>query len=40
MFTEIHFSGNLTSVGKDLMLVIVFPAKLERDFWTHNLEFI
>ena len=26
VFTAIQFSGNLTSVGKDMMLVTVFPA--------------
>ena len=31
VFTVIQFSGNATSVGKDLMLVMVFPAQLERD---------
>ena len=32
MFTAIQFSGNPTSTGKDLMLVMVFPTYLERDF--------
>ena len=32
VFTAIQFSGNPTSVGKDMMLVMVFPAYLERDF--------
>ena len=32
VFNAIQFFGNPTSVGKDLMLVMVFPAQLERDF--------
>ena len=32
VFTVIQFSRNTTSVGKDLMLVMVFPTQLERDF--------
>ena len=32
MFTAIQFSRNLTSAGNDLMLVMVFPAQLEKDF--------
>ena len=32
VFTVIQFSRNTTSDGKDLMLVMVFPAQLERDF--------
>ena len=30
--TMIQFSKNPTFAGKDLMLVMIFPAKLERDF--------
>ena len=40
MFTAIQFSGNPTSAGKDMMLVMVFPAYLERDSWIVNFEFI
>ena len=32
VFTAIQFSGNPTSVGEDLMLVMVFSTYLERDF--------
>ena len=32
VFTVIQFSRNTTSAGKYLMLVMVFPAQLERDF--------
>ena len=32
VYTVIKFSRNTTSVGKYLMLVMVFPAQLERDF--------
>ena len=32
VFTMIQFSRNTTSAGKDLILVLVFPAQLERDF--------
>ena len=32
VFTMIKFLRNTTSAGKDLMLVMVFPAQLERDF--------
>ena len=32
MFTVIKFSRNTTSAGKDMMLVMVFPAQLEKDF--------
>ena len=40
VFTMIQFSRNTTSAGKDMMLVMVFPAQLERDFWIENFEFI
>ena len=41
VFTAIQFSGNPTSVGKDLMSVMVFPAYVEREiFWIVNFEFI
>ena len=32
VFTIIQFSRNATLVGKDLMLVMVFSAHLERNF--------
>ena len=32
MFIVIQFSRNTTFAGKDLMLVMVFFAQLERDF--------
>ena len=32
VFTVIKFSRNTTSAGKDMMLVMVFPAQLEKDF--------
>ena len=32
MFTIIQFSRNITSAGKDMMLVMVFFAQLERNF--------
>ena len=40
VFTVIQFSRNTTFVGNDLMLVMVFPAQLERDFLIENFEFI
>ena len=32
VFTVIQFLRNTTSARKDLMLVMVFPAQLEKDF--------
>ena len=32
VFTMIQFSRNTTFVGKDMMLVMVFPAQLEKYF--------
>ena len=32
VFTVIQFLRNTTSAGNDPMLVMVFPAQLERDF--------
>ena len=33
VFIVIQFSRNTTPVGKYLMLVMVFPAQVERDFF-------